>query len=387
MRLIARQYLLGLGLMAALLAVPAIALAQDAPAAAPASPAPATPAKPTPPKPAPVKATAKKPPPAAKVAAHPAKPTPSPVKKVAATPKKPAPAPAKKLAATPKPSTPPKTVAAAPKPAEPAPSYTITTTRNNVTYTTRVVPVAGSAPPAPRQVASAPATPPPANPQPAELPAPRPVPPPAAATSPAAATPAPAQPVPASAETAPRPPAATPASAFVSRFLTDAFNIARENGVSSLQRRAQLADLFAARMDIPRIAGYTAGDELASVPPEVQRRFQAILISYLVETYYPRIALASDPTVSVQTVPAPALADGTDAVWTTFDKSAWTPQSVKWHLQRSGDTFKIVDIFSAGASLAQMERDTFVSVMRNGGLPELMTKLDARTKALASAAP
>jgi ABC-type transporter MlaC component len=383
MQSIARQYLLGIGLMAALLTAPAIALAQDAPTAAPANPAPATPAKPTPPKPAPVKTTAKKPEPAhpaPKVAAHPAKPT-TPVKKVAATPKKPAPPPTKKLAATPKNPTPPKTVAAAPKTAEPAPSYTITTTRNNVTYTTRVVPTPGSAPPAPRQVAIAPVTQPPAEPPLPETP------PPAAATPPVAATPTSAQSVTPPAQAAPQPPAATPASAFVSRFLADAFNIARENGVSSLQRRAQLADLFAARMDIPRIAGYTAGNELASVPPEVQRRFQAILISYLVETYYPRIALASDPAVSVQTVPAPALADGTDAVWTTFDKSAWTPQSVKWHLQRSGDSFKIVDIFSAGASLAQIERDTFVSVMRNGGLPELMAKLDARTKALASAAP
>jgi len=74
-------------------------------------------------------------------------------------------------------------------------------------------------------------------------------------------------------------------------------------------------------------------------------------------------------------------------VWTTFSKSGWGSQSVKWHLAPSGDGFRIVDIYSAGASLVQMERDTFVSVMRDGGLPELMAKLDARTKALASAAP
>jgi ABC-type transporter MlaC component len=379
MQSIARQHLLGIGLMAALLAAAPV-LAQDASPAAPANPAPATPAKPTPPKPAPVKTTAKKPQPAPKVAAHPAKPT-TPVKKIAATPKKPAPPPAKKLAAAPKKPTPPKTVAAAPKPIESAPSYTITTTRNNVTYTTRVVPVPDSAP-APRQVATAPATQPPAEPL-----APETAPPPVAAAPPATATPTPAQPVAPPAQAAPQSPAATPASTFVARFLADAFNIARENGVSSLQRRAQLADLFAARMDIPRIAGFTVGDELASAPPEVQRRFQAILISYLVETYYPRIEQASEPAVSVRTMPAPALADGTDAVWTTFSKEGWTPQSVKWHLQRSGDSFKIVDIFSTGASLAQMERDTFVSVMRDGGLPELMAKLDARTKALASAAP
>jgi len=74
----------------------------------------------------------------------------------------------------------------------------------------------------------------------------------------------------------------------------------------------------------------------------------------------------------------------------------WAPSTTKTllrrliekrHLTATPDGFKIVDIFSAGASLVQMERDTFVSVMRYGGLSELMAKLDARTKSLANAAP
>jgi ABC-type transporter MlaC component len=96
--------------------------------------------------------------------------------------------------------------------------------------------------------------------------------------------------------------------------------------------------------------------------------------------------LASDPSVTVDTTPAAPLSDGTAVVWTTFAKQGWGAQSVKWRLAAEKDGFKIVDIYSAGASLVQMERDTFLSVMRNGGVPELMAKLDQRTKALASAA-
>ena len=121
-------------------------------------------------------------------------------------------------------------------------------------------------------------------------------------------------------------------------------------------------------------------------PGDFQRRFRTILISYLVETYYPRIELASDSSVRLETVAGTPLPDGTLVVWTTFNKSDWVKQSVKWILAPEGDGYKIVDIYSAGASLVQMERDTFLSVMRDGGLPELMAKLDARTKALASAA-
>jgi ABC-type transporter MlaC component len=177
------------------------------------------------------------------------------------------------------------------------------------------------------------------------------------------------------------------AAGFVDAFLHEAFRVAETGGTTPLQRRAQLADLFSGKLDIGRIAGYTTDDELAGMSPDIQQRFRAILISYLVETYYPRIEQGSDPSVTVETVAAPSLPDGTAVVTTTFTKSGWGSESVKWHLLAEKDGYKVVDIMSAGASLVQMERDTFQSVMRNGGLPELMAKLDARTKALASATP
>jgi ABC-type transporter MlaC component len=173
---------------------------------------------------------------------------------------------------------------------------------------------------------------------------------------------------------------------FVSNFLKEAFRIAKLSGATSLQRRAQLADLFAGKMDVKRIAGYTTADELASLSPDAQQRFRAILVSYLVETYYPQLELASDPSVKVETAVAEPLADGTAVVWTTFTKDGWGSQSVQWHLTADNGGYKIVDIFTAGASVVQMERDTFRSVMRNGGLAELTAKLDARTRELASAA-
>ena len=200
-------------------------------------------------------------------------------------------------------------------------------------------------------------------------------------TAPSSATATPyAQPSP----TGPADPVA--AASFVDTFLRDAFRVAKAGGTTSLQRRAQLAALFSRKLDISRIAGYTTADELAAMPPDIQQRFRAILISYLVETYYPRIEMASDPSVTVEITPLTTLADGSAVVTASFTKAGWETQSVKWDLMAERDGYKIIDIFSAGASLVQMERDTFLSVMRNGGVPELMAKLDARTKALASAA-
>jgi ABC-type transporter MlaC component len=348
----------------------------------------------------------------AKVAAKPA--APHPATKLAAAKQKPE--PAKKIVVAKKPepakSEPIKTAVAEAKPT-PA-SYTITSTRGGVTTTTtRIVPAA-TTPAVTTAAVVAPAPASPAETKPAAV---------AAAARPTAApvTTQVASAAQAGAKTATTPvsPAApakpatfaavaatamTPipakleapavhllpsdpktAAVFVSNFLVEAFHLAKSNG-TSLQRRAQLADLFAGKMDMPRIAVYTTADELSSAPSDTQQRFRTILVSYLVETYYPQLELASDPTVKVETIAGEPLNDGTAVVWTTFTKEGWGSQSVKWHLQNEDGHYRIVDIFSAGASLVQMERDTFQSVMRNGGLNELMAKLDARTKQLATAA-
>ena len=176
------------------------------------------------------------------------------------------------------------------------------------------------------------------------------------------------------------------AAAFVSGFLSEAFRIAKLPGANSLQRRAQLAELFADKIDMKRIAGYTAADELNGKSADIQQRFRTILVSYMVETYYPQLETASGPGVRVDTAPVEPLADGTAVVWTTFTKDGWGSQSVKWHVAAEAGHYKVIDIFTAGASLVQMERDTFRSVMRDGGLTTLMAKLDARTRELASAA-
>jgi ABC-type transporter MlaC component len=365
---------------------------------------PSTPAKiaQKPTKPAATKAAAKKPAPAhpaAKLAV--AKPK-TPVKKFAAAAKKPAPAKTLAVAAK-KPVEPTKIAAVAAKP-EPA-SYTVTTTRGNVTYTaTRIVPLpatqalvnpvapatpvvaAVSAPPVIPVVAavSAPSAPAQIAALPVSLTEPVVTAPPLVKTPVAAvvAKPAPAPEKPIASHPA-NPDAAT---AFVANFLKEAFRIAKADDKTSLQRRAVLADLFASKMDVKRIAGYTTSDELTGATADIQKRFRTILVSYLVETYYPRLELASDPTVTVETTPAEPLPDGTAVAWTTFTKDGFGSQSVKWHLAAEDGGFKIVDILSGGASLVQMERDTFLSVMRNGGLNELMAKLDARTKELATAA-
>ena len=286
--------------------------------------------------------------------------------KVAALGKKPPPA-KKIVAAAKKPTSPVKVAALAPKPTAPASIAGHVTT-------------AATAAPAPASTA-------------AHIAAATPVPTPATTEAKTAAVPISLSltvdaPRPANLPAPATKTAADPktAAAFVSGFLSEAFRIAKLPGANSLQRRAQLAELFADKIDMKRIAGYTAADELNGKSADIQQRFRTILVSYMVETYYPQLETASGPGVRVDTAPVEPLADGTAVVWTTFTKDGWGSQSVKWHVAAEAGHYKVIDIFTAGASLVQMERDTFRSVMRDGGLTTLMAKLDARTRELASAA-
>jgi ABC-type transporter MlaC component len=307
-----------------------------------------------------------------RLAAHDAKSKPA-AHKVAALTKKSA-APVKTAAAKPASA---KLAAALPAPPpSTVPGYTVTTVRDGVAVATTLVvvpvpPSGAAAKPAPRPVAAAP---------PSETPTASIVTPVAAPATAVAATPDATAPMLA-------PIKSSTATGFVTTFLDSAFGIARTGNVSPLQRRAQLGQLFAANMDIADMAGYTTGEKLAGLPVAVQQRFRSILISYLVETYYPKIEAASDRSVSVAVTAAPPLANGTAVVWTTFTKEGWGSQSVQWHLAATGGSFKVTDTLSGGASLIEMERATFLSVMRNGGVPDLMARLDARTRELASAAP
>jgi ABC-type transporter MlaC component len=180
----------------------------------------------------------------------------------------------------------------------------------------------------------------------------------------------------------PPPVAAPSASEFVTAFLTEAFRIARTD--DDAQRRAGLANLMTARMDLSRILVYATHAAYQAASPELQGQFRQSFASFLAEAYTPRIKLASE--LQFSTGPARHNQDGGITVSTTFTKPGIAESTIDWQLEPSGNSYKIVDVGSQGVSLLQIQRSSFTSVMANeGGLQGLLDKMDARTRDLASA--
>jgi ABC-type transporter MlaC component len=139
------------------------------------------------------------------------------------------------------------------------------------------------------------------------------------------------------------------------------------------------------RMDLGRILIYATHAAYQAASPEMQAQFRQSFASFLAEAYTPRIKLAGE--LPFTTGPARPNQDGGISVSTTFTKPGIAESTIDWQLEPSGNSYKIVDVGSEGVSLLQIQRSSFTSVMANdGGLQGLLSKMDARTRELASAA-
>jgi ABC-type transporter MlaC component len=180
----------------------------------------------------------------------------------------------------------------------------------------------------------------------------------------------------------PTAPGGAPASLFVTAFLDDAFRIARATSAAPARRRTELADLLTTRMDIGRILQYATHSEFQTASPAVQQQFRTSFAAFLAEAYTPRIEMAAG--FSFAAAPPKPAGSGMLVVSTTFSKPGYPEQQIEWKLAPSGNGFRIVDVSSGGVSLLDIQRWSFESVMRNGGLPGLLARLDVRTRELAS---
>lgn len=182
-----------------------------------------------------------------------------------------------------------------------------------------------------------------------------------------------------------QPPAVAPsASEFVTAFLSEAFRIARTMDNAPDRRRADLANLMTTRMDLSRILVYATHAAYQAASPDLQAQFRRSFASFLAEAYTPRIKLAAE--LQFSTGPARRNQDGGITVSTTFTKPGVAESTIDWQLEPVGHSYRIVDVGSEGVSLLQIQRSSFTSVMANdGGLQGLLSKMDARTRELASA--
>src|SRR5216683_4465471 len=92
-------------------------------------------------------------------------------------------------------------------------------------------------------------------------------------------------------------------SEFVVGFLKDSLAACRSTQNPSQVRETKLRDLFRTKLDIPLIARLTTNNGLTEAAPDIQRRFESLLVDYLVQLYSLKIEDCADSAIEAKIEP------------------------------------------------------------------------------------
>ena len=156
--------------------------------------------------------------------------------------------------------------------------------------------------------------------------------------------------------------AQTDAVAFINQLGVQAIQVLGPN-VSMAQRVQRFRELFASDFDLAGIAQFTLGRYWRVATPQQQQQFLGLLQEYLAQAYAGRLSAYAGE--QFKALNAQQQGDET-VVFSEITRSDGGKIRVEWHLVNRG-TWKIVDAYVAGVSMAVTERDEFASVIQQGG--------------------
>ncbi|MGH7116666.1 MAG: MlaC/ttg2D family ABC transporter substrate-binding protein [Stellaceae bacterium] len=167
--------------------------------------------------------------------------------------------------------------------------------------------------------------------------------------------------------TAPVRAAPTDPAAFVNGLVQQALTILRNPQMPEAQREQRFSTLLRGGFDIPRIARFVLGRYWLSASDQERNRFSQLFADWVVQTYSVRFKQYTGETIKVT---GSREESPTSYVVTSqlIHTDRTPPATIYWHVRKSGDDLKIVDVEVEGVSMALTEREQFASVIqRNGG--------------------
>lgn len=167
-------------------------------------------------------------------------------------------------------------------------------------------------------------------------------------------------------------PAATHAStdedavSFVEDVSKRAIDIISDKSTSKTQREEAFRVLLSETADMNRIAAFALGQYLRTPTEEQRAEYLKLVETFIVKVYVTRL---SDYNNEKLDVTGAKTKGDTQAIVQSQIKftNGREPVKVDWWLIKKDDDFKIFDVNVVGIWLAQEQRSTFTSVIRNNG--------------------
>jgi len=156
------------------------------------------------------------------------------------------------------------------------------------------------------------------------------------------------------------------ARAFVEDVSKRAIDIISDKNASKAEREAQFAKLLDETADMERIAAFALGQYLRTPTPEQKAEYLSLVKTFIVKVYVTRLSDYNDEKLDI--LSAKTKGDKQAIVQSEIKfTNGREPVTVDWWLIRNDGDFKIFDVNVVGIWLAQEQRSTFTSVIRNNG--------------------
>lgn len=155
------------------------------------------------------------------------------------------------------------------------------------------------------------------------------------------------------------------AEGFVSNLAQRAITSLADSRMSDSERAVRFRTLLAENFDVPVIGRFVLGRYFRTATDPQRGEFQSLLEAYLTQAYANRFKEYSGNQLRVDGTRAGP--DNETMVASTIVRPQGAPIQIEWRLQQSGNSFKILDVWIEGVSMAVTQREEFASIIQRGG--------------------
>ena len=183
--------------------------------------------------------------------------------------------------------------------------------------------------------------------------------------------------------------AQTEPATFVDGLVQQALTMLNNPQMPDSEREQRFSTLLQSGFDIPRIARFVLGRYWLSASDQERSQFNQLFTQWVVQTYSARFKDYGGETVKVAAV-RPESPTSYVVTSQLIHATGGPPTTIYWHVNKTGDDLKIVDVEVEGVSMALTEREEIAAaIQRDGGTvaglnQQLKQRLDSGTASAGS---
>jgi len=169
------------------------------------------------------------------------------------------------------------------------------------------------------------------------------------------------------------------AEIFVGNIASQAIEILGREGFTAEELETAFRALFVGNMDIPRIGIFALGQYARTPTAEQKTEYLKLVEEFIVKVYATRLSDYTDQKFAILSS-QPKGNKGKEVIVASQIEFATgrAPVPVEWWLLKTDDGFKVFDVKVLGIWMAQEQRSSFISVIRNhnGKFSALLTHIE-----------